>query len=219
MKGCSTADGGTSFFVVLHRIKLLMWAFSVLSAINISLYPISFAPFLPPLLYVISPQINSKMPFCVLFDVPAFTAATDLQSIDVTFSEEMENTDYTWILQCQSYTNYSSETWLTGKINNKTTTGLRVNIFNEQNRSIAKTQWGLFIFPWYYTPTTYRKTNLLLGYFYIFWYRIVQLAVLSSVGLFSAFLHINMSSVSVREKFNKDPKPIPGIRLCTAMGL
>lgn len=87
------------------------------------------------------------MPFCVLFDVPAFTAATPLQNIDVTFPEEMENTDYTWILQCQSYTNYSSETWLTGKITNKTTTGLRVIIFNEQDRAIAKTQWGLFVFP------------------------------------------------------------------------
>ena len=92
-------------------------------------------------------ELNEKLPFCVLFDVPAFTAATPSQSIDVTFSEEMANTDYTWIIQCQSYVNYSSELWLTGKITNKTTTGLTAIIFNEQDRAIAKTQWGLFIFP------------------------------------------------------------------------
>ena len=83
----------------------------------------------------------------MLFDVPAFTATQNSKQITVTLPREMENTDYTWILQNQSYTSFSSETWMTGKVMSKTTTSVRIIVFNEKNHAIGATQWGLFIFP------------------------------------------------------------------------
>jgi hypothetical protein len=59
----------------------------------------------------------------------------------------MQDTNYTWVLQCQSYVSFSSEIWMTGKVTSKATTSANVIIFNEQDHAINATTWGLFIFP------------------------------------------------------------------------
>ena len=83
----------------------------------------------------------------MLFDVPAFTANENSKHITVDFPIELPNTEYTWILQNQSFVYYSSEAWQTGKVQEKRTDSAVVYIYNEQDHVINATQWGLFIFP------------------------------------------------------------------------
>ena len=93
-------------------------------------------------------ELNSNKPFCVLFDVPAFLSTEGNKRITVNFPFAMPDTNYTWLLQNQSYINYSSEFWMTGKVTSKATTSANVVIFNEQDHAIGATTWGLFIFPY-----------------------------------------------------------------------
>ena len=92
-------------------------------------------------------ELNSNNPFCVTFDVPAFLATEGSKKITVELPRTMPDTNYTWVLQCQSFVSFSSETWMTGKVTSKATTSANVIIFNEQDHAIGATTWGLFIFP------------------------------------------------------------------------